>query len=86
MAAGLVVIGSFFPLWKDIIEGNNCGYCVNPEDPLAISKAIQQVMDDNTLSEEMANNGRKAVKEKYSWETEEKKLIVAYNKLAEDTI
>ncbi|MBU0727812.1 glycosyltransferase family 4 protein, partial [Patescibacteria group bacterium] len=30
MACGIPVIVSNFPLWKEIVEGNNCGVCVDP--------------------------------------------------------
>ena len=40
MAAGLPVICSDFELWKEIIEKNNCGICVNPNNIVEISNAI----------------------------------------------
>ena len=40
MAAGLPVIGSNFPMWRDLLEKNKCGICVDPADPKAIAKAI----------------------------------------------
>jgi glycosyltransferase involved in cell wall biosynthesis len=38
MASGLPIIGSNFPLWKEIIEENACGVCVDPENPEDIRK------------------------------------------------
>ena len=41
MAAGILVIASNFPLWRKIVEGNKCGFCVNPLNYKEISGAIQ---------------------------------------------
>lgn len=75
MSAGIPVIASNFPLWKEIIEGNKCGICVNPLDPLEITKAIQWIVDHPDESKHMGENGRKAIEEKYNWENEAKKLL-----------
>jgi glycosyltransferase involved in cell wall biosynthesis len=81
MASGLPVIGSNFPLWKEIIEENNCGICVNPENPKEISEAINKLSVNPSLVQEMGNNGKRLVIEKYNWSVEESKLISFYKKL-----
>lgn len=81
MSAGLPLITSNFPLWKEIVEGNKCGICVNPLDPQAIAKAIEYIMTHPKEAQQMGENGKKAVKEKYNWEVEEKKLFEVYEKL-----
>jgi len=81
MSAGLPVIASDFPLWKEIIEGNQCGICVNPSDPQAIAAAIDYLAGHPQEAEEMGKRGRKAVEEKYNWETEEAKLLALYGQL-----
>lgn len=78
MSAGLPVIGSDFPLWKDIIMGNNCGFCVDPMDPGSIASAIDYCLTHPDEAGRMGENGMKAVREKYAWETEEKKLEEIY--------
>jgi glycosyltransferase involved in cell wall biosynthesis len=75
MSAGLPVIASNFPLWKGIIEGNDCGICVDPLDPKAIAAAINFLFAHPTRAEEMGKNGKKAVEDSYNWRIEEKKLI-----------
>jgi len=81
MAAGLPVIASNFPLWKEIIEGNKCGICVNPLDPKEIAKAVEYLIEHPEEAKKMGENGRKAVLEKYNWENESKKLSKIYEKL-----
>lgn len=81
MAAGVPVVASDFPLWKEIIERNQCGVCVDPRDPVAIAAGIRSILDDSDRAEQMGNNGRRAVLEKYSWEREERNLLSMYRSL-----
>jgi glycosyltransferase involved in cell wall biosynthesis len=81
MAAGLPVIASNFPLWKEIVEGNKCGICVEPLNPKEIAKAVKYLIDHPVEAKKMGENGRKAVLEKYNWENESNKLTLFYEKL-----
>ncbi|MBO4646320.1 MAG: glycosyltransferase family 4 protein [Bacteroidales bacterium] len=78
MAAGIPVICSDFPLWRDIVEGAHCGICVNPFDTDATARAIRQIADQPSLAAEMGANGRKAAVEKYSWDSQAEILIHLY--------
>lgn len=78
MAAGVPVIASNFPLWREIIEGNDCGLCVDPMDPTAIAKAIDYLVQHPQEAERMGRNGQRAVHEKYNWGIEEAKLLQLY--------
>lgn len=81
MVAGIPVIASNFPLWREIIEGNQCGLCVDPLDPAAIAKAIDYLINNPQEAEQMGRNGQKAVAEKYNWTIEEKKLLDFYQSI-----
>lgn len=81
MAAGVPVIASDFPLWREIVQGNNCGVCVDPYDPRAIATAIDYLMEHPQDAEKMGRNGQKAVEEKYNWTFEEQKLSSLYREL-----
>jgi glycosyltransferase involved in cell wall biosynthesis len=81
MSAGLPVIASNFSLWREIIERNQCGICVDPLNPNAIGDAIQYLIDNRQKAEQMGKNGRKAVEQKYNWTMEEKKLLKIYKDL-----
>ncbi len=81
MAAGLPVIASSFPLWKEIVEGHRCGICVDPLNPRDIAKAIMYLMRHPESRKEMGRNGRETVLHKYNWEKEGKKLLDLYAQL-----
>lgn len=81
MAAGLPVISSDIKLWKEIIDEAECGICVNPLEPKEIAEAIEYIMTHPNEAEQMGQNGKKAVLEKYNWQVEEKKLFEVYEEL-----
>jgi glycosyltransferase involved in cell wall biosynthesis len=81
MAAGLPVIASRFPLWQDIVEGNQCGLCVDPENPLAIAAAIDHLCRHPHIARRMGENGRRAVHTAYHWGSEADKLGAFYERL-----
>ena len=74
MSASIPVIASDFPLWREIIEGNQCGICVNPKDTREVANAINWLLDNPEEGRKMGENGRRAIEEKYSWERESQKL------------
>lgn len=83
MSAGVPVIASRFPLWREIIEDNQCGLCVDPMNPREIAEAIEYLVANPEEAEEMGRNGQRAVEERYNWSMEEKRLIRFYQSLAE---
>ena len=78
MASGTPVIASDFPLWKEIIEVNNCGICVDPRDLKSIANAINYFLKNPDVVKSMGINGQKIVNEKYNWNTEKIKLLALY--------
>lgn len=81
MSAGVPIIASHFPLWREIVEGNDCGRCVDPLDPVAIAQAIDYLVQHPQEAERMGRNGQRAVHEKYNWTNEESKLLQLYDSL-----
>ena len=81
MAAGLPVVASNFPLWREIVEGNRCGICVDPLNPKEIAQAIEYLITHPEEARKMGENGRRAVEEKYNWEKEGEKLLKLYEEL-----
>lgn len=82
MSAAVPVIASDFPLWRDIVEGNDCGICVDPMRPQSIADAIDFLAGNPDRAGEMGENGRRAVRERYNWSVEEDKLLALYARLS----
>jgi glycosyltransferase involved in cell wall biosynthesis len=78
MAEGLPVVSSNFPLWTEIVEDSGAGRVVSPTDTEAAAQAVLAILDDPEEAAAMADRGRKAVAERYSWEPELRKLLDLY--------
>jgi len=81
MAAGLPVVASNFPLWREFVEGLGCGLVVNPLDPGEIARAIGALLEDPARAEAMGRRGREAVAAKFNWETEAMGFLNLYEQL-----
>lgn len=82
MSAGLPLVTSNFPLWREIVEENRCGLCVDPLNPKEISDAVNYIISNPKEAKQMSENGKRAVVEKYNWKNEEKKLFKIYKELS----
>lgn len=78
MAAGIPVICSDFPLWKEIIEGNKCGICVEPDDTKTITEKVEYLFQHGDIAKAMGDNGKKAVKDHYNWNIEKSRILNLY--------
>lgn len=81
MAAGLPVIVSDFPLWRQIVEEAGCGLLVDPLDVDAVTDAMRWILDHPEQAEQMGKRGRQAVTVTYNWEREAEKLVEFYRSL-----
>jgi glycosyltransferase involved in cell wall biosynthesis len=80
MAAGLPVVASNIPLWREIVEGCDCGLIVDPHDPEAIAAAVRWLLEHPEEAEAMGRRGRQAVHERYNWEEEWQILLALYKR------
>lgn len=81
MSAGIPVIASDFPFIREVVADAECGLLVQPDDVDRIASAMAQLLRDPEEAARMGKNGLRAVREKYNWETEEKKLLSLYKTL-----
>jgi len=85
MAAGIPVIASDFPLWRQIVGESGCGLLADPTRPEAVAEAIESVLSHRMESMEMGKRGREAFLSKYNWATQESILLTLYRDLAGGT-
>jgi glycosyltransferase involved in cell wall biosynthesis len=81
MAAGLPVITSNFALWKEVVEGNQCGVTVDSTQPEDIAQAIDNLLAHPENRRTMGANAQRAIREKYHWEHESMKLLNLYKEI-----
>jgi glycosyltransferase involved in cell wall biosynthesis len=78
MAAGLPIVCSHFPVWRELVEGNGCGICVDPEDPEAAACAVRWLHAHPEEAARMGEAGRRAVAERYNWDKAAENLLGLY--------
>lgn len=78
MSAGLPIIASDFPLWRQIVDQVGCGICVDPLNAEAISKAINWLDANPNAARKMGERGMSAVQQRFNWEAEGEKLMTLY--------
>jgi len=81
MNAGLPIICSDFPVWKNFVETYQCGIAVDPYDEHAIRQAISYLRNNPERAREMGKNGKEAVTQELNWQSQEEILITWYNTL-----
>lgn len=75
MSAGIPVIASDFPLWRQIVETHRCGLVADPRNPAAIAAAIRHILEHPDEAEAMGARGRAAIERGLNWERESEKFI-----------
>jgi len=81
MALGIPVIASDFPIWKKIIDQAKCGFTVNPMDIEEIANKVCYLIEHVNERKQMGENGRRAIINNYTWETEADKLLSIYKSM-----
>ena len=81
LAAGLPVILSDFPSWRELIGREECALFVNPLSPASVAEALLWLFRHPAQAAQMGQNGRRAVAESYNWERESECLLTTYAEL-----
>lgn len=79
MSMGLPVILSKTPYNQVSTEKYRFGLCVDPENIEEIADTITYLLDHPEEAQQMGENGRRAIKEEFNWDVEEKKLLALYD-------
>lgn len=81
MYAGIPVIASNFPLWRQFVEDIGAGLMVDPTNSTDIAEAMARLLDNPEEAREMGERGRKAVIAKFRWSEEACTLTEMYRAL-----
>jgi glycosyltransferase involved in cell wall biosynthesis len=81
MAAGLPIVATDIPRWREILERHDCGVCVAHGSAEQLAAAITAVLSDDERARAMGERGRRAAVERYSWETQAAALVRLYAQL-----
>jgi glycosyltransferase involved in cell wall biosynthesis len=80
MNAGLPVLSVDFPEMRQIIIEEDCGILIHNQSVETIVRAIKELLAKPETFKMMSKNGQRAIRERYSWEAMEKKLLLGYER------
>ncbi len=86
MALGLPVITADFPLYRDVIERHNCGFCVSAYDSRQVADALAFLIEHPDEAHRMGQRGRRAVEQAFNWNSEAEKLLAFYTLVLADAV
>lgn len=66
----------------EVVEDGVSGFVVPPRDPEQTAKAIEKLVLDSTLREQIGKNGRERVEKLYNWEDNVNQMIRIYKELS----
>ena len=81
MAMGKPIIASDLDQIGDILEHKKTAYLIEPGNIRQLSNAIQVLLDDSKLREELGKNARVEALKKYTWEKHTEKLLEKLNEI-----
>ncbi len=82
MAAGLPVVASDIPGYREVVRDGVEGLLVHPNDPTALAGAVSRVLADPTLATALAEAGRVRA-ESYSWDVVVPQVEAVYDRALE---
>ena len=81
MSLAIPVVASDYPLCREVVESTGCGLLVDPTDPKAIGAAIAELAGDSERAKEMGRHGRTEGARRFTWSSEEQRLLAVYSRL-----
>lgn len=82
MAAGVPVVSTAVGGIPEIVAHRESAFLVPPRNPVALAKAMEQVLSDHVLAQHMANRARHVIQTQYSPLSRVKTLIKLYQRIS----
>ena len=83
MGAGLPVVVSDMPRWRDLVLQNDCGIMVDPDDAQACAAALSRILNNPEEAEAMGRRARATILSGYEWSVDEARLLELYEDLSQ---
>jgi glycogen synthase len=81
MMAGLAVVATDLPEMRKVILGHQIGRVCKPDDPEDLAKALNELLENDDLLEQMKRNALVASQTVFNWNVEEQVFLKAYESL-----
>ena len=81
MTCGIPIVGSNFGQLARIIKEANCGATVDPYDIQDIVRVLDSLLSKNDYCSDLGANGWEYIKDTYTWQSQENKLLNLYSNL-----
>ena len=80
MAAGAPIVTTSIEGYANVVQHNHNALVVPPKDSYALAQAIQQLIDDPVLREQLIKQAKISVQQ-YSWDTVAKRVLTYYERM-----
>jgi phosphatidylinositol alpha-mannosyltransferase len=80
MAAGVPVVASDIPGYREVVRDGIDGLLVPPRDPNALAVALRRVLQEPELSSDLARGGRERARE-FSWDVVAPRIEAIYERV-----
>lgn len=81
MAAGLPVVASDIPYWREVVEGCGCGVVLPDNRAESIAAAVGGILADPGGAALMGERGREEARRRYDWDSEAQSLLALYRRI-----
>lgn len=81
LGAGLPIVASDFPHWRELLEPLDCAEFVDPLNPEDITRGINSLLNDPERCAEIGKRGKQVVLSHYNWQNEFKQMLALYHEL-----
>jgi phosphatidyl-myo-inositol alpha-mannosyltransferase len=81
MAAGLPVVASAIPGYREVVRDEREGLLVTPRDAASVAAALARILDDRDLARRLGETGRERARV-YSWDAVARQVEAVYREVA----